>query len=121
MAALYTWPTTLPEYPEKGFSESGGVIVLRTPMDSGPSKQRYIGRAPQQINVTYFMSEEQVSVFESFVKDTLKGVSRYNLTHPRLKTQAEGRIVSQSNGQLYTLQYTAPGYYNVSFQLEILP
>lgn len=121
MAALYTWPVTLPEYPEKGFSESGGVNVLRTPMDSGPPKQRFIGKSSKMITVSYFMTEAQVDIFIDFTENTLKGTSRFYIMHPRKKTQVEARIVAQSSGQLYTLQYSAPGYYMVNFQLEILP
>lgn len=121
MAALYTWPVTLPQYPEKGFSESGGVNILRTPMDSGPPKQRYIGRSSEMITVSYFMSDAQVAIFEDFVENTLRGVSRFYVMHPRKKTQVEARIVAQQAGQLYSLQYGAPGYFLVNFQLEVLP
>ena len=36
MAYTYTWPNTLPQSPQKGFTESIGALVIRTPMDAGP-------------------------------------------------------------------------------------
>ncbi len=120
--ALYSWPISLPQVPQRGFTETGGVLVLRTPMDSGPAKQRRRGQKPQVLQVSYLMTSDQVETFEGFVKNNLKGTARYDYPHPRLtNTIVEVRIVPQSSGELYTITYQAPGYWMVALTLEILP
>ena len=137
--ASISWPATLPKYPQKGFSETSGVIVARTSMDKGPAKQRRLGNAVNTFSVTYFMDRFQIDTFETFVKSTLKGVLRFTIPHPRnpfpnpaaitgkyvetsvVDLNLEVRIVPQNNGELYTLNYLGPGYYNVSLTLEALP
>lgn len=120
MAYSYIWPTSLPQSPQKGFAETGGVLVLRTPMDAGPAKQRRRGARPQGLQVTFIMTTAQTQTLETFVKTTLQGTARFGFTHPRLNTVVETRIVPQGDGQLYTFTYLAPDYWTVSLQLEIL-
>ena len=121
MAYAYIWPASLPQSPQKGFTETGGVLILRTPMDAGPAKQRRRGQKPQELSVNFVMTTEQTQVLETFVKDTLRGTARFGFNHPRLNTVVETRIMPEGNGQLYSFSYLAPGYWNVSLQLEILP
>jgi hypothetical protein len=121
MAYAYVWPASLPQSPQKGFVETGGVIILRTPTDSGPAKQRRRGQRPQGLQVTFIMTTAQTITLEAFVKNTLQGTARFGFTHPRLNTIVETRIIPQGDGQMYTFTYLAPGYWTVSLQLEILP
>jgi hypothetical protein len=122
MAYAYTWVGTgLPESPQKGFTETGGVLVLRTPTDQGPAKLRYRGVKPQTLNLTFLMTTAQVTILENFVKITLKGTARFGFKHPRTAVIKEVRIVPQGGGDYYTLSYVAPGYYNVTIQFEVLP
>lgn len=121
MAYSYIWPASLPQSPQKGFTETGGVLVIRTPMDAGPAKQRRRGQRPQIMQVSFVMTTAQVSQLESFVKDTIKGTARFGFTHPRTQAIAEVRIVPQNGGEMYNITYLAPEYWNVSLQLEILP
>ena len=51
MAYTYTWPNTLPQSPQKGFTESIGALVIRTPMDAGPAKERYRGKRSNSMQV----------------------------------------------------------------------
>jgi hypothetical protein len=90
-------------------------------MDSGPAKQRRRGQKPQVLQLSYLMTTAQVSTFEGFVKNDLKGTARYNYLHPRLNTTVEVRIVPQSGGELYNITYQAPGYWMVALTLEVLP
>ena len=124
--AIPTWPPTLPTYPQKNFTENIGINLLRTPMDSGPAKMRWRSSRPQQLNVQYLLTTQQVETLETFLVTTLRGVLRFNYPHPRLSSGTtyvykEVRVVPQQNGDLMTLQYAAPGYYTVSLQLEVLP
>lgn len=121
MAYTYVWPTTLPQNPQKGFSESSGVLILRTPMDAGPAKLRRRGAKPRILNLTFIMTSDQVATLENFVKNTIKGTARFGFTNPRTQTTEEVRIVPQNDGIMYTNTYAAPGYWNVSLQLEVLP
>jgi hypothetical protein len=121
MAYSYSWPVSLPQSPQKGYTESGGVLVLRSPMDSGPAKQRRRGRSPSTMQVSFIMTTQQVADFESFVENTIRGTARYGFPHPRTNQMVEVRIVPQSAGNHYTTTYLVPGYYTVAFQLEVLP
>lgn len=121
MAYSYIWPTTLPQSPQKGFTESGGVLVTRTPQDKGPAKMRNLGSRPQVLNLQFLMTTDQVGLLEIFVKTTISGVARFGFTHPRTGVVVEARIVSQADGEYYTLSYVAPGYYMVQTVFEVLP
>lgn len=120
MAVNYFWPASLPQSPQKGFSEDINLNVLRTPMDSGPAKVRRRSKSPAMMSVSFLMSKAQVDTLETFVLDTTQGVARFGFPHPRTGQTVEARIVPQDR-TYYKLQYAAPGYYNVSMQLEILP
>lgn len=121
MAYSIVWPLSLPQVPQKGYTETGGVLMVRTPTDSGPAKMRKRGSKPQTLNVQFLMTTVQVAVLETFVKTTIQGTIRFGFPHPRLGVVSEVRIVPQSEGDYYNLSYVAPGYYNVQLQLEVLP
>ena len=121
MAYTYVWPTSLPQAPQKGFKETGGVLILRTPQDAGPAKMRKVGARPQTMDLSFFMTTVQVSTFETFVKTTISGTARFGFKHPRTGLTVETRIVPQQDGALYTLDYIAPGFWMVHLQFEILP
>jgi hypothetical protein len=121
MAYSYVWEPTLPQVPQKGFSESIGALILRTPMDAGPAKQRYRGRRSDTMQLTFIMTNVQVATLETWITNTLRGTARFGFPHPRKSTVVEARIVPQGDGALFTAAYLAPGFCNVSLQFEILP
>lgn len=121
MAVSYVWPAGLPQVVEKGFSESIGLNVLRTPMDAGPAKMRRRSLRPSIMNVSFLLTTAQVATLETFVLTTLNGTARFGFPHPRKGVQVETRIVPGSDGMYYNISYRAPGYYGVAMQLEILP
>ena len=121
MAYSYVWPATLPQVVQKGYTETGGVLVLRTSMDAGPAKQRRRGARTQTLQVSFLMTTDQVTALKTFVEDTLRGTSRFGFTHPRTNEVVEVRIVPQQDGAMYSVQYVAPNYYTVPITLEILP
>lgn len=120
MAYTIVWPATLPQVVQKGYSEKGGVLVLKTPQDSGPAKMRKIGNKPQVLSVSFLMTGAQVAALEIFVKNTVQGVTRFGFPHPRLGTVTEVRLIPQGEGDYYTIAYAAPDFYNVSLELEVL-
>ena len=121
MAYLYVWPATLPQAVQKGYTETGGVNILRTSMDSGPAKQRRRGARAQTLQVSFFMKTVQIDYLKTFVETTLKGTARFGFPHPRTQSIVEVRIVPQQDGVMYNISYMAPGYYTVTMTLEILP
>ena len=120
MAAAYQWPVSLPQQVERGFSESIGLNVLRTPMDAGPAKLRRRAARPDTLNVSFLMTNAQVATLEDFVLNTLQGVFRFSFIHPRKQVQVETRFIPTGEGQYFTVGYKAPGYWTVSMQLEII-
>jgi len=121
--AILSWPTAnnFPQSPQKGFSESIGVNVIRSPMDAGPAKQRRRSQRPSTMDVNFILTTQQTQTLESFVLNDLEGTRRFNFQHPRLYTTVEVRIIPQSEGELFRLQYLAPGYWQANLKLEILP
>lgn len=121
MAYTYVWPSSLPQNPQKGFTETGGNIVLRTPMDMGPAKMRYRGLSSNTLSLSFLMTSAQLIILENFIKNTTKGVARFGFPHPRLHSVVEARIVPQSGSTFYNLAYAAPEYWTVTMQMEVLP
>lgn len=115
------WPTSLPQSPQKDFQETVGINIVRTSMDSGPAKQRVRSRRPSQLSLSFIMTTAQTQTLESFIITTLKGTKRFDFKHPRTGTTVECRVVPQGEGEFYTLQYRAPGYWQVNLKFEILP
>ena len=121
MAYSIVWPPTLPQVPLKPYGESGGVRVLRTPMDKGPSKVRFLSAKPDVIPLEFLMTTAQLSTFITFAKETTRGVLRFGLPHPRTKQTEEARFLTGGEGDLYSVDNAAPGVWRVRFQVEILP
>lgn len=119
--AIPAWPTSLPQAPQKGYTETGGVLVVRTSQDKGPAKMRRLGAKPQTLSLSFLLTDTQVTTLETFVKDTIKGTARFSFKHPRTNSTVETRIVPQGEGDYYTLAYQAPGYYMAQLQFEVLP
>ena len=121
--AIPQWPTAnnFPQSPQKGFSESVGVNVVRSPMDAGPAKQRRRAKRLSTMDLSFILTTAQTQTLESFIENDLEGVRRFGFLHPRLNTQVEVRIIPQSDGEFFRLQYLAPGYWQTSMKFEILP
>lgn len=119
-----SWPTAnnFPQVPQKGFQESVGVNVIRSPMDKGPAKQRLRGQRPSTMQLQFILTTAQTQTLETFIRTTIRGVQRFSFPHPRiLNTTIECRLVPQQDGEFYKLQYLAPGYWQTSLTFEILP
>lgn len=118
---MIIWPSSLPNLPTKNYSEDNGILILRTPMDAGPAKQRRRGKRPSNMQVQYEMTSAQVSSFSTFVEDTIMGVKRFQITHPRTNQPTEVRIVPQGDGKLYDVSFATNDLWLVSLSLEVLP
>jgi len=122
MATSIYWPSApFPQSPQKGFTESVGVNVLRSPMDVGPAKMRRRGNKPSVLNVSFILTSAQAATLETFIKSTLLGTKRFNFLHPRTSSTVEVRIIPQGDGEFYKLTYIAPGYWQTDLVFEVLP
>lgn len=119
--AVPPWHVDLPQVPQKGFTETGGALIARTPMDSGPAKLRRRGKMPSKLSLSFIMTNAQVAILESWVDNTIRATARFTFPHPRTGASVEVRIVPQGEGELYTLTYLAPGYWTVATTFEVLP
>lgn len=119
--AEIVWPPGLPQVPQRGFTESVGVNIIRTPTDQGPAKQRRRSLRPSTMGVSFLMTSEQVATLETFCFNTVQGVKRFTFTHPRTNQPVSVRVVPAQDGELYKLQYAAPEYWTVTLNFEILP
>jgi hypothetical protein len=120
--SVIIWPITLPQVPQKGFQETVGVNILRSQTDAGPAKQRRRASRPNEMTLSFIMTTAECDILETFVKDTIKGVSRFTFPHPRkLGTNIDARIIPGSTGEFFTLQYLAPGFWTTSLKLEVMP
>jgi hypothetical protein len=119
--AVLSWPSTLPQVPQKGFTESVGINVIRSATDAGPAKQRRRASRPNELNLSFLMTTAQTQTLETFIKDTTSGVKRFTFPHPRLYTTVEVRIIPGSGGEYFNLNYVAPGYWNTSLKFEVMP
>lgn len=121
MATTISWPVGLPQTPTTDYSESGGVLLLVSPMDGGPAKMRKRGTKPTQLGLVFNMTAAQVAILQAFVETTIYGTYRFNFVHPRTGVSVEVRIVPQDSGVLYNVSYLSPGRYKVQLTLEIMP
>jgi hypothetical protein len=122
MTAAYTWPSTLPQKAlAAGFQESQGVNALSAPMDAGPAKMRYVSQRPDMVPFGMLLNDTQLDALETFVKTTIKGISRFNVPHPRTQQVVEARLIPSGDGEFYTIAHVGPRLWRVTLQLQILP
>lgn len=120
--AIPAWSAqSLPQVPQKGFTESIGVSVIRSPMDAGPAKMRRRSVGVNTMDLSFIMTTAQTEALEAFITNTLNGVKRFSFPHPRTNATVEVRIVPSGDGEFFKLQYLAPGYWQTSLKFEILP
>lgn len=113
------WPGSLPEYVlQSGYGEEKQDQALRQPMEGGASKtrRRFTARF-DLIDIRLMMTNEQVTLFETFYEDTLKGGTlNFDWVHPRKRIakamQIVGKVkIAPADGDNFT----------VSFKVEIKP
>lgn len=118
--SIEQWPSSLPQVPQKGYTERMGANIIRSPMDAGPAKQRLRSISPNILDVSFILTTEQAEDLKTFVFTNLQGVKRFVFNHPRTQQNVEVRLLPQGQ-ELYKVQYLAPGYWTTSMQFEIMP
>lgn len=122
MGYTFLWPTTLPQLPQlNNFSETNGVSIVRSPMDSGPAKMRRRAARPRTMQVSFFMSASQIAILDNFIENVIRGTARFGFTHPIKQVIQEVRIVPQQDGQMYISQPVTFNWFSVQMQFEVLP
>lgn len=114
-------PAPFPQTPQRGYQETAGINIVRSPMDAGPAKQRLRGKRPSTMALQFLLTDYEVTQLDDWINNTIYGVKRFSFTHPRTKSTVECRLVPQGDGQFFTIAYVAQDYYNVSLQFEVLP
>ena len=121
MAVAYVWPGSLPQEVRTGYTESAGMLILRTPMDAGPAKMRQRGQRPDVLKISLYMTQPQLQTLQTFAQTTLKGTARFGFPHPRTRQQVEVRIIPGDGGELYQITDFLPDQWIVSMGLEVQP
>jgi hypothetical protein len=115
-----TWPGTLPVYvQEGGYSESLQDQTIESQMDAGPAKiRRRFTKSLRKFEITMQMTAAQLTTFETFWNDTLKGGSLpFDWLHPRTRVAATLRFRLPAP----KIQTVGSGAMNVvQFNLEII-
>lgn len=116
-----SWPSNIPTFLVRGFSEQPGDGRLRTPMDAGPPKvrRRYTATV-RKMRGTIQTDDTGLAAFETFLETTiLSGSIPFDWEHPR--TGAD--IVCQigENYPSWSPANNAATRWDIELDLEILP
>lgn len=115
---MASWPSSLPQKPLRGVSETRESNVIRSPVELGPAKLRR--RYTVDIilfSVTLPMTKSEVDTFNAFYETTIDhGSLAFDWIHPRTEVANVFRL------------RTAPSYttlgkdnYQISFEMELIP
>ena len=120
--AIPTWPASLPQKPLRdGFEESLAINTIATPMDAGPGKTRRRSAAQAPFPCTFVMTATQLAALETFIRDDLLGVRRFNFPHPRTGSTIEVRVVPDESGRYYSSSNAGGQYWHVGLSLVWVP
>lgn len=118
------WPAGLPEYVlTDGYDEQGPINVTRTKVDVGPAKSRRRSTvAEEPIAIKVAMTDDQLLIFEDFVKvDLMSGALSFEWMHPRKRTAVTMRIQVGDNKPPYRIAHIGGDQYHVSMVVEVMP
>jgi len=124
--ATIDWEATLPQsYIQDTFSYEQVGNVVRTSMDSGPSKMRRLFTAvPKNYSGQMVMTSAQLTTFKTFFETTLGyGVNLFNFPDPfNLSSTIEVRFLIESSTPPYTVTPDADTLdWRISINLEEMP
>lgn len=114
---MNTWPATLPERFSRNFDTTDVDTLLRSEMDTGPSKvrRRFTGNI-EQIQTTINLTEAQVDILKSFYRNTLGGgVLPFKHLYPTSNALVEYRFMSPPS-----ITHVGGLAWSASLQLEII-
>lgn len=116
--ALVTWPSTLPNCPERDYSESLKDNVIRSDMDAGMQKQRQrYTRTQRMMSVSFLLTDAQKATFYTFFSNIKGGALPFNFPDPLTGTSIVVRTTGAINGPVFV----SKNLWRVKFEVEILP
>lgn len=118
-----TWPVGVPSQPlSTSIQEAGIGGALRTPMETGPAKQRrrYTAEA-RALRFAIPMTRAQSVLFEAWFDATLgAGVLPFEFTHPRSQATVTLRFIAGPDA--YQIQWEPGGQtVQVACSCEVMP
>lgn len=120
---MATWPSTLPGL-ELGAELSQQESFIRSPMDTGPTKQRRRFTATSRyLSGTMLLTKTQYETLDTFYKDTISyGSDAFDYTDPvDNSTTVSARFISPPS---FTALIGAAGgvdFWRANIALELLP
>ena len=120
---MAAWPTSLPTYPLlEGYSNSQESAMIRTPMETGPAKQRRrYTKDIEIIECTFNMSTSQKTTFRDFFNNTLGGgADSFDWTHPETGNAITARFRSKGSKVPFSIEAVGDDLYKVSVTVEVL-
>ena len=114
-----TWPETLPqELLMEGYTESAPDLLLRSAMETGPSKVRRRATAGvRPVNGSILVTAAQLEIFKGFYNDDLMaGALRFDWLDP-----VDGTTAVEMRFKEPPAWSMEEGYYRITLALEILP
>lgn len=116
--ASVTWPSTLPNCPERDYSESLKDNVIRSDMDAGMQKQRQrYTRTQRMMSVSFLLTDAQKATFYTFFSNIKGGALPFNFPDPLTGTSIVVRTTGAINGPVFV----SKNLWRVKFEVEILP
>ena len=121
---MATWPTSLPQKPLAGsYQEQQESQLVRSPMETGPAKQRrrFTARV-DTFSCQFLMDESQVVTFKNFFNNTLDGGAlSYDWEDPRTGATRKFRFRGGDGTAPFSIEGTRSGeLYYVSVSLEVV-
>jgi hypothetical protein len=115
---MATFPATLPAPLISSYAEQRQNQVLRTEMDAGiPKVRRRFTAALTNLQVSWVLTDTQLSTLETFFVTTLLGgATAFDWTHPRTGAAVSARFVEP-----YAIKALRPDLFEVSAKVEVLP
>ncbi len=116
---MATWPGSLPGPMKEPFNEALDDTVIRTSMDTGPTKRRrrYTARK-DMLNLVYRLDLTQLAIFRTFYGTTINdGLTEYDMEHPVTEATITVAIMSP----VKFVNVGASDIYEIAFSVEIQP
>jgi hypothetical protein len=116
------WPTGLPQevYTDQGPTYTAQDNTVRSSVTSGPAKlRRRFTAVPSDVTVSLQLSEDEIAILETFVKDTLGEVLPFDWVKFHTGEAAPYRF--KAGWSSVKLTWYVGDVWNVSMELECLP
>ncbi len=117
--ATAIFPASLPGPMKESFNEALDDTIIRTSMDTGPTKRRRRFTARKDtLNLVYRFDLTELATFRTFYGTTINdGATEYDMTHPITLATITVAIMSP----IKFVNIAASDFYEISFGVEMQP